>query len=97
MREKVRGKRLRYWLVGTLFVALALSFVLCIVAGIGLGPALNQAENVLKTESAQAALGIFWLLGHGLHGAAVVVLPFLLLASMERRDARNSQTLFETL
>jgi hypothetical protein len=77
MHPIMRGQRRRYWLIGALFMALVGSFALCSIGGVGLGPALGEADGVLRTEPAQVAVGLLWLMKHGVHGAAVVILPLL--------------------
>ncbi|MGB3715355.1 MAG: hypothetical protein WA996_13075 [Candidatus Promineifilaceae bacterium] len=67
------------WLAGVLSAALAVSFILCVVSDLSFGAALDQAGVAQQTTTGTVALGISWLVGHGLHGAAVVAVPFFFL------------------
>lgn len=67
------------WLAGFLSAALAVSFILCVVSDLSFSAALDQAGVVLPTSAGIMTLGISWLLGDGLHGAAVVAVPFFFL------------------
>jgi hypothetical protein len=68
------------WLAAVLFAPLALSFVLCIASDLGFSATLNQAGTVLPATGRFIGLGISWLVGHGLHGAAVFAVPIFILA-----------------
>jgi hypothetical protein len=63
------------WLAAVLFVPLAASFVLCVASDLGFSAALNQAGIILPATGGFIGLGITWLIGHGLHGAAVFTVP----------------------
>jgi hypothetical protein len=63
-----------------LFVALAVSFILCMVSDLRLSAALNQSGLELAATAGMVGLGYSWLIGHGLHGAAVVAVPLFFLA-----------------
>ena len=75
MQEKQR----RRWLAGLLFLALAGTFLWCIIDNIILGAQPSGLANG-STVTAVAILGaVFWLVGHGIHGAAVIALPVMIL------------------
>ena len=68
------------WLAAVLFAPLAVSFVLCIASDLGFSATLDQAGIALPATGGFIGLGISWLIGHGLHGAAVFVVPIFFMA-----------------
>lgn len=69
------GKR---WAAALLFLALAASFVWCIVDNIVMSaqaPGTVTETTVMTTTIIGA---ILWLVAHGVHGAAVIALPAMI-------------------
>ncbi|HET6443018.1 MAG TPA: hypothetical protein VFI27_00435 [candidate division Zixibacteria bacterium] len=69
------------WLAYSLSAALAVSFVLCVASDLSFSATLDKADLVLPATTGIIALGISWLVGHGLHGAAVIAVPFFFVTS----------------
>lgn len=67
-------------LAAVLSAALVVSFTLCIISDLSFSATLNEARIVLPASTGIIALGMSWLVGHGLHGAATIVLPSLFFA-----------------
>jgi hypothetical protein len=53
--------------------------MLCVFSDLSFGAALDQAGVAQLTTISTVTLGISWLVGHGLHGAAVVAVPLFFL------------------
>jgi hypothetical protein len=68
------------WVAWFLSAALAISFALCVGSDLRFSITLNQAGVVLPETAGFLALGMSWLVGHGLHGTAVVAVPTFFLA-----------------
>lgn len=69
-------------LAASLFILLVLSFLWCMVDNIWRSSQMEQAGEVVVVSAGTLLAGYLWLVGHGIHGAAVIALPALLL----RRD-----------
>ncbi len=67
------------WVAWVLSAALAVSFALCVGSDLRFSITLNQAGVVLPGTAGFLALGLSWLIGHGLHGAAVIAVPIFFL------------------
>jgi hypothetical protein len=67
------------WVAGVLSAALFVSFILCVASDLRFSVTLKDAGVVLPASAGIIALGISWLLGHGLHGAAVFAVPMFFL------------------
>lgn len=61
-----------------LLVTLALSFLWCIVDNVLSGAAVAKTGTGVAVPAVAITRGVLWLVGHGVHGAAVIVLPTLL-------------------
>lgn len=72
------------WVAWVLSAALAVSFVLCVGSDLSFSITLNQAGLVLSETAGFLALGMSWIVGHGLHGAAVIAVPLFFLAQSSR-------------
>jgi hypothetical protein len=72
------------WVGWVLSAALAVSFVLCVGSDLSFSITLERAGLALSETAGFLALGMSWILGHGLHGAAVVALPLFFLARSGR-------------
>lgn len=81
MGTKMNGLLHDRWVAWILSVALAISFVLCVGSDLSFSITLNQAGVVLSETAGILALGLSWLVGHGLHGAAAAVPLFILVQS----------------
>ncbi len=68
------------WVAGALSAALIVSFILCVISDLGFSATLKEAGVVLPVSTGIIALGVSWLVGHGLHGAAVIAVPLFFLA-----------------
>lgn len=67
-----------------LFLPLFLSFVPCVGRELSFSAILNQTGMLSPATAVFLALGVAWLLGHGLHGAAVIAVPlFFLVRDMQ--------------
>lgn len=75
----MNGEQRALWPVGVLFIALVVSFALCVASDLRFSATLYQAGIILPSTSGFITLGMSWLLGHGLHGAAVVAVPLFFL------------------
>ena len=62
-------------LAGLLFLMLAASFLYCIVDNIILGAQSPGTTDGLTATTVANVGAILWLIGHGIHGAAVIALP----------------------
>lgn len=82
MRQKLRWRLLAL----ILFLALTLSFLWCIVDNILASAEMAKTEAMIPVTAVTIAGGMLWLVGHGIHGAAVIALPALCL---RRSDARG--------
>ena len=74
----MRQKQHRRILALILLVALALSFLWCIVDNVLTGAAVAKTGAATPVTAVTITRGVLWLVGHGVHGAAVIVLPTLL-------------------
>lgn len=70
------------WLAGVLFFALVVSFLLCVASDLRFSALLNDMGRKLPVSAGSLSLGLSWIIGHGLHGAAVIAVPIFVL----RRD-----------
>lgn len=70
-----------------LSAALAISFVLCVGSDLSFSITLERAGLALSETAGFLALGMSWIVGHGLHGAAVVAVPLFFLARSGRSVA----------
>ncbi len=61
-----------------LFIILALSFLWCMIDNIRYSVQLAQTETIIQVSTNTILTGYFWLIGHGIHGAAVIILPLML-------------------
>lgn len=68
------------WAAGVLSAALVVSFALCVSSDLRFSATLTEAGLVLPASAGTITLGLSWLLGHGLHGAAALAVPVLFLA-----------------
>lgn len=62
-----------------LFVVLALSFLWCAVDDIVRSAPTTQSAALATVSATTLLFGFLWLVGHGVHGAAVVAVPFMFL------------------
>lgn len=72
-------KQFSYLLVLSVFFVLLLTFLWCIAANIFRGADMAEAGIVMPVTAVTILGGVLWLIGHGLHGAAVIALPALIL------------------
>lgn len=77
------------WVAWVLSVALAVSFVLCVGSDLSFSITLDQAGLVPSETAGFLALGMSWIVGHGLHGAAVVAVPLFFLAQSGKSAAAD--------
>lgn len=91
MGSKMNGLLHDRWVVWVLSAALAISFVLCVGSDLGFSITLNQAGLALSETAGFLALGMSWIVGHGLHGAAVVAVPLFFLAQDGRSPALDRE------
>jgi hypothetical protein len=68
-----------------LFVTLILSFLWCMIDNILHSASVTQIGNTGPVSTALVLEGFFWLVGHGMHGAAVFVLPAMLIERFHPR------------
>ncbi len=61
------------------FGVLLLTFLWCIVENLLTGAEMAKAGIVTPVTAVTIVSAILWLIGHGIHGAAVVALPAILL------------------
>ena len=66
-------------LASLLFVVLLLSFLWCILDNVFQSTTNIHAGNSGPVSAALVLEGFLWLVGHGIHGAAVFALPALLI------------------
>lgn len=72
-------QRQRLRLLATLlFLVLALSFLWCTIDNIILGAEKAKPAVEIQVTALTIAGAMLWLVGHGIHGAAVIALPMLL-------------------
>lgn len=81
MRQKQRWRLLAL----ILFLALALSFLWCIVDNILASAETAKTGIMIPVTVVTIAGGVLWLVGHGIHGAAIVALPALCLRRSDDR------------
>ena len=74
----MQQKQRRRLLAVLLFLALALSFLWCIVDDIVTSAEATKTGYATPVTAVTITGGILWLVGHGIHGAAVVGIPVLL-------------------
>lgn len=65
-------------LASLFFIILALSFLWCIIDNILYSAQLAQTGTVIQVSTRTILTGYLWLIGHGIHGAAVIALPIML-------------------
>lgn len=75
------------WVAGVLSSGLVVSFNLCVISDLGYGATLNETGVVLPASNGITALGTSWLVGCGLHEAAVIAGPLFYLAREKAMDA----------
>lgn len=75
----MNGEQRDLWLARVLFIALSVSFALCVASDLSFSVTLYQPGIILPSTASFITLGISWLLGHGLHGAAVAAVPLFFL------------------
>lgn len=80
---KVYGILHDRWVAGVISAALAVSFILCVASDLSFSATLKDAGAVLPATIGILTTGMSWLLGHGLHGAAVIAVPIFFLARNE--------------
>jgi hypothetical protein len=75
----MRQKWLLHLIALSSFLVLALSFLWCIVDDILTSAEMAKAGVVMPVTSITMIGGMLWLIAHGIHGAAAIVFPALIL------------------
>jgi len=63
------------WIAWVISATLFVSFALCVVSDLRFSASVNEAGVALPVSAGIMAMGVSWLLGHGLHRAAVIAVP----------------------
>lgn len=74
-----------------LFLGMALSFLWCILENIVTGVRITNTGNSTYVSVSTIVSGYFWLIGHGLHGAAVFIIPSLYWRRLHPHIEENGQ------
>lgn len=68
------------------FLILVLTFLWCIVDNILRSAAMANAGVVMPVTAVTIVGGMLWLISHGIHGAAIIALPALILRRTAMRE-----------
>jgi len=78
----------RQLLAFLLFVILTATFLWCIVANIVTSTQTSLTENHDQASLVVVATGMLWLIGHGVHGAAALAVPLMILSGRKKQSGQ---------
>lgn len=78
----------RQLLAFLLFVILTATFFWCIVDNIVTSTQTSLTENHGQASFVVVASGMLWLIGHGLHGAAALAVPLMVLSGQKKQTGQ---------
>ena len=89
MLASMRQKWLLRLLALVSFLVLVITFLWCILENIATSAELAKAGVVMPVTSITVLTGLFWLIGHGVHGVAAMALPIFIFHRRTKNELNN--------